>query len=130
MDGYTNPPDAEAKVAAWGHQRAKIERSGNLDPLAGGALGGLSSNMAWQIAEDCFNAGYEAGGSDTLIAAQLGQRISQLTRLLERSWSFPSYPGPGEGMVSEPEDWARQEQWRQDYAVLDAEITAALGEQP
>lgn len=63
---------------------------------------------------------------DIAATASLHEEIGALKALLKRAWQFPDCPCPPEGCVSDSDDIAAQDEWREEYAKLDAEVKAAL----
>lgn len=54
------------------------------------------------------------------------EALRQLAALLRERHEFRDMPGPGEGMVSDEETWAEQEEWRKGYDALHRRIMDAL----
>lgn len=56
----------------------------------------------------------------------LEARLAALRELLQEAWEFPDFPSPGEGLVSDANDAAKQEDWLRQHSTLNMRIRAAL----
>ena len=60
------------------------------------------------------------------VATASKAREAALRSLLRERHEFPEFPSPEEGLVSTPEVWLLQEQWREAYYSLDDRIMTIL----